>query len=213
MENFILEDLPGATLKSCSMSTRKLASLEEVILCQCERLPQVTRCNAGFLSPDGVTSRGCFVALAETFNCTADTNRLGISRHRYFQWHCIHLYILSHSSIVIVFRSSPFSSRSTYSVRRFLYLLRVLVSLCVLPCSFLPPSSYAIVGYDTVKDAELAADEHSSAVLDNYQLAVFSYPSLQQSNAGTGTFPSLYYLNTEMFPNLGIDCSQWTHCT
>ena len=86
----------------------------------------------------------------------------------------------------------------------------VLVSLCVLPCSFLPPSSYAIVGYDTVKDAELAADEHSSAVLDNYQLAVFSYPSLQQSNAGTAFE---YHRNTEMFSNLGIYCSQWTHCT
>ena len=106
---FHLEDLPGVTRISCSMSTRKLASLEEVILCQCERLPQVTRCNAGLLSLDGVTSRGCFVALAETFNCTADTNRLGISRHtsRGTAFTCLFFLILRSSSSSVHRRSPP----------------------------------------------------------------------------------------------------------
>ena len=83
-----------------------------------------------------------------------------------------------------------FSDRLPFDVLSYEILVlttysNVAVSLFVLLCSFLPPSSYAIVGYDTVKDAELAAEEHSAAVLDNYELAVFSYPSLQQSHAGT----------------------------
>jgi len=64
-----------------------------------------------------------------------------------------------------------------------LYLLPILLSISptvtiVLLSVCSPPSSYAIVGYDNVKDAEQAAEEHSSAVLDNYELAVYYFPSI-----------------------------------
>ena len=195
------------TGNSCLVSLGRLAECHLKESCRIARKVATShgslKCDPRFLSADRVTTWTRDDALwhqAETFSHASDTRTYCSSGTAFT---CLFFLILRSSSSSFHCRSHP-----GRRIQRFLYLLHVLMSLRVLPCSFLPPSSYAIVGYDTVKDAELAADEHSSAVLDNYQLAVFSYPSLQQSNAGTAFE---YHRNTEMFPNLGIDCSQWTH--